>query len=391
MSRTREIDLTLPLDRFTLEVAWSSDEPAIGLFGPSGAGKTSLLETLAGLRNGADGTIRVAGRTWLDTARGLRLPPELRGVGYVPQDARLFPHWTVRGNLEAGARRAARLPGRRIALERVVEVLELGGRDNDPVASLSGGERQRVALGRALLSGPDILLLDEPLAGADAALRRRLIGHLLRAQEEFAVPSLVVSHDATEVRLLAREAIVIERGKVAARGRPDDLFAGASIGALAWGEHYENVLHARVVTAGGATANAEIEPGLRLTVPGRGLVPGQPIAVVVRAEEIIVAVESPHGLSAQNVLPATILERRPTSAATTGDPGDPGERGGESVAVVTAVGRDATRVIAALTAQACDRLGLVPGRPVHLVMKTHSCRVYPALPHNVAPLRGGEP
>jgi molybdate transport system ATP-binding protein len=261
-----------------------------------------------------------------------------------------------------------------------------------------------VALGRALLSGPDLLLLDEPLAGADAALRRRLLGHLLRAQEEFAVPSLVVSHDPTEVRLLAREAIVIERGRVAARGRPDDLFAGPSTLELAWDENYENVLRARVVTVGAATADAEIEAGLRLTVPGRGLEPGQPIAIVVRAEEIIVAIDPPHGLSAQNVLPATILERRPAAATAAG---------GEAVAVVTAVGRGAARVIAALTEQACDRLGLVPGRAVHLVMKTHSCRVYPAratgpaadvagrregaargeapdLPHNVPPREGGD-
>jgi len=368
MSRLLEIDVALPLDRFTLEVAWTSDEPAIGLFGPSGAGKTSLVETLAGLRAGERGTIRVGGRAWLDTARGVRLPPELRGVGYVPQDARLFPHRTVRGNLEAGARRAARAPGRRIALERVVAVLELGGREDDTVGSLSGGERQRVALGRALLSGPDLLLLDEPLAGADAALRRRLLDYLLRTQEEFAVPSLVVSHDPTDVRLLAREAIVIERGRVTARGRPDALFAGPAIMALAWDEAYENVLHARVVAARAATADAEIEPGLRLTVPGRGLAPGQPIAIVVRAEEIIVAIDPPHGLSAQNVLPARVLERRPAAATAAG---------GEAVAVVTAVGRGAAPVIAALTAEACDRLGLAPGRPVHLVMKTHSCRVYP--------------
>jgi molybdate transport system ATP-binding protein len=275
----------------------------------------------------------------------------------------------VRGNLQAGAHRAARAGGRRITLDRVLEVLELGGREDDPVMALSGGERQRVALGRALLSGPDLLLLDEPLAGADAALRRRILGHLLRAQEEFGVPSLVVSHDPTEVRLLAREALILETGRVAARGRPDDLFAGPGALALAWGETYENVLHARVVTAGDGTAEAEIEPGLRLTVPGRGLAAGQPIAVVVRAEDIIVASAAPHGLSTQNLLPARVIEVRP-AVDTAG--------GGEVVPVVTAAGRGATTVVAALTARACRRLGLAPGRAVHLVMKTHSCRVYPA-------------
>src|SRR5437899_8925254 len=165
------LDLTVPLDRFTLSIAWETSERFLGIFGPSGAGKTTILEAIAGLRRTARGVIRLDGRTCLDSERGIDLPPELRGVGYVPQDGLLFPHRDVFGNLLAGWRRAVQAaaplgsePRRRLAPERVLEVLELASLARRPIATLSGGEQRRVALGRALCSGPDLLLLDEPLA-----------------------------------------------------------------------------------------------------------------------------------------------------------------------------------------------------------------------------------
>jgi len=211
-----EIDITLPLDRFPLSLTWQTDERAIGVFGPSGSGKTSLLEAIAGLRPETRGRIKVGGRTWLDSGSGLRLPPEKRGVGYVPQDARLFPHLDLLGNVLIGRRRAATGRGAQLSPERVLSVLELGDRDDARVESLSGVEKQRVALARALCAGPDLLLLDEPLGGLDLSLRRRILPYLLAVEREFRVPSIVVTHDSAEVRLLSRETVVLLEGRVAA-------------------------------------------------------------------------------------------------------------------------------------------------------------------------------
>jgi len=360
------LDITLPLDRFDLVVGWGSDETTLGIFGPSGAGKTSLLEAIAGLRPEARGEIRVHGRTWLDSSRGICLPPERRGVGYVPQDGRLFPHRTVLGNLLAGRRRAERTSARRLSPDRVLDVLELTGREQADVGSLSGGERQRVALARALCSGPELLLLDEPLAGLDLPLRRRVMPYLIRVQREFSVPSLYVSHDATEVRLLAREAIVLDAGRVIARGLPDELLTATTVLPLAWAEGFENLLRGGVVDAGGGTAVVEIEPGLRFTVPGHGLQPGGLAAVALGADEIILAVEPPAGLSAQNILPGRVSGfRAPTPV---------GDSDNVPVLVVVSLGYRAAPVLVAITAQSRRRLALAPGSPVHLIFKVQSCR-----------------
>ncbi|HKN46653.1 MAG TPA: ATP-binding cassette domain-containing protein, partial [Candidatus Polarisedimenticolia bacterium] len=168
MTREIVLDLTLSLERFSLSIRWETAETSLGIFGPSGAGKTTILESVAGLRR-AEGLIRVNGRTWLDSARGLYVPPERRGVGYVPQDALLFPHKNVVENVMSGQRRAERAARNGVAPHRVLDVLELAHLAGRHVASLSGGERQRVALGRALCSGPDLLALDEPLASLDLA------------------------------------------------------------------------------------------------------------------------------------------------------------------------------------------------------------------------------
>ena len=365
-----EIDIDLRLDRFPLKVQWSSDETALGVFGPSGAGKTSLLEAIAGLRRNTWGVIRVNGRTWLDSSSGVVKPPEKRGIGYVPQDARLFPHLDVLRNVLFGRRRAAAgaTESRRVEPKRVMEVLELNGRDRADVASLSGGERQRVALARALCSGPELLLLDEPLGGLDLPLRRRILPFLIRIQREFGVPALFVSHDATEVRLLASEAIVLRAGHVLKRGRPDDLFVDETVLAIAWAEGFENVLRGAVVEWSGATVLVETEPGVRLMVPSAGLVEGREVAVMLRADDLILATQPPSGLSAQNVLTGRIEGFR----AATAEAGD--------AAILVVVGRPEARtpLIVAITNQARRRLKLAVGTPVHLVFKAQACRAISA-------------
>jgi molybdate transport system ATP-binding protein len=211
-----------PLGPFTLAVDAATTARVTAVFGASGAGKTSLLEIVAGLRRPAEGRVLLNGRVLDDASSGVHVSPRLRRVGYVPQDDTLFPHLSVAANL--GYARAA-APG---AAARVVEVLELGSLLPRRPSGLSGGERRRVALGRALLASPEILLLDEPLTGLDAPLKERVLAHLRRVREEFAIPTLYVSHFPDEVIALADEVLVLESGSLAVRGAPSDVFELAS-------------------------------------------------------------------------------------------------------------------------------------------------------------------
>jgi len=192
-------DLTLPLSDFTLDVSVTLSRGTTALYGPSGAGKTTLLELIAGIRKPQSGSIEVDGRA-IDN-----LPPRLRRVGYVPQDDALFPHLSVRQNVFYGG--AAKS-------DDVVDVLEIGPLLHRGVQRLSGGERKRVALARALLTRPDVLLLDEPLAGVDLALRDRVLEYLVRVHEEFPVPTVYVTHHLQEVEAICEEMVVLERGRV---------------------------------------------------------------------------------------------------------------------------------------------------------------------------------
>ncbi len=206
------------LGPFTLAVDAAATARVTAVFGASGAGKTSLLEIVAGLRRPANGRLLLNGRVLDDAAARRHVPSRLRRVGYVPQDDTLFPHLSVAANL--GYARAAS-PA---AAAHVADVLELGPLLPRRPAGLSGGERRRVALGRALLASPEILLLDEPLTGLDAPLKERVLAHLQRVREEFAVPTLYVSHDPDEVFAFADEVLVLERGAIVLRGAPSDVF-----------------------------------------------------------------------------------------------------------------------------------------------------------------------
>ena len=208
----------VPLGPFTLGVDTAAQARVTAIFGASGAGKTSLLEVVAGLRRPAEGRVVVNGRVLDDAATGLHVPPRFRRVGYVPQDDTVFPHLTVAANL--GYARGA-TPAESA---HVIDVLELGPLLSRLPSGLSGGERRRVALGRALLSSPEVLLLDEPLTGLDAPLKERVLAHLLRVREEFALPTLYVSHAAEEVLALADEVLVLDRGALTRRGEPADVF-----------------------------------------------------------------------------------------------------------------------------------------------------------------------
>ncbi|MCI0589795.1 MAG: ATP-binding cassette domain-containing protein, partial [Planctomycetes bacterium] len=297
MRNSLSVDVTIALPRFTLRAAFRTEAPCAGIFGVSGAGKSTLLEALAGLR-GAEGRIEHGGRTWLDTSRGVCLPPESRGVGYVPQEGLLFPHWSVERNVLSGAgrrspartpvrggstasetrdgsRRAGSLEGdpRRertpapggflssaaqgstssIDPEEVVRVLDLAALMDRNVGGLSGGERQRVALARALCSEPSLLLLDEPLGSIDRSLRSRILPYLLAVKESFAIPTVFVSHDAAEVEILCDEVLVMHGGRIVATGRPHEILTGPEVSEALPGDAYENVLEGTVARRGPET------------------------------------------------------------------------------------------------------------------------------------------
>ncbi len=224
-------DVRLPLAHFELQVEVEITRDVTALFGPSGAGKTTLLDLVAGLRRPASAWIELDGRVLTDTAAGRRVPPRDRRIGYVPQDGALFPHLSVRGNLLYGRKRES-AAGHDFSLEQVVSVLDLAPFLDRRIGNLSGGEKQRVALARALLSSPRLLLLDEPLAALDGELKARVLAYLRRVRDELRVPMLYVSHATDEVLALCNEALILDHGRIVARGEPRELFgARQAVGA----------------------------------------------------------------------------------------------------------------------------------------------------------------
>jgi molybdate transport system ATP-binding protein len=209
-------NISLPLAEFALEVDVVLECQVTGLFGPSGAGKTSLLDLIAGLRHPASARIALDDVVLTDTAAGVFMPPRLREIGYVPQDLALFPHLSVRKNLLYGCR-SGRPPAALFSFEHVTSVLQIQPLLARGTGELSGGERQRVALARALLASPRLLLLDEPLASLDADLKGKIIPYLRRVREEFPLPIFYVTHDREEVLALCDEVLEIRRGRVTDR------------------------------------------------------------------------------------------------------------------------------------------------------------------------------
>src|SRR5665213_1688118 len=211
------VDIAKTLGEFTLEASFTSEGRVIGLFGASGAGKTSLINIIAGLLKPDRGIVTLDGETLDDTAAGVHVPPHHRHIGYVFQDARLYPHLDVRQNLDYG-RRMNRLDADPAQQKRVIDLLDIGALLKRRPGRLSGGERQRVAVGRALLSKPKLLLLDEPLGALDEERKREILPYLVRLRDEAGIPMVYVSHDAAELRQLATQIVMLKGGRITAFG-----------------------------------------------------------------------------------------------------------------------------------------------------------------------------
>ena len=206
------LDVTMRQQSFTLDVHESLSVEVLGLFGPSGSGKTTLLESIAGIRTPDQGEIRVADRVLFSSARRINVPPQDRHIGYVPQEALLFPNMSVKGNIHYG--RGARDDQR--TFESLIAILELQHLLERSVDRLSGGEKQRVAIARALMTRPSILLLDEPLAAVDRERRDRILPYVLRIRRELHVPLIYVTHDQEELNAIADRVLALDNGRVLA-------------------------------------------------------------------------------------------------------------------------------------------------------------------------------
>lgn len=358
--RYNQIDLRYRTGGFALQFEAEWDAPAAALFGPSGSGKSTILEIIAGARAGAEGRVVLDGRTILDTERRVAPPPPLRWIGWVPQDASLFPHMTALENVRYGLRRGGPEGERRLAA--AIETLELAEILSRPAAELSGGERQRAAIARAIGSGARVLLLDEPLASLDLPLRSRVYPLFLRLRDELKIPMLYVSHDAEEVTAVAEHVLEVRAGRCVASGSARDLLADAGR-AGAFDLHApENRFAVRLVEAhpGEGTAIIELSSGLILVMAASSPPGRERFDVVVRAEEIILAVPArgaPGLLSAQNVLEGQVSGI---------------EEGGGRALVTTEV--EGERFAVRITHRALSDLRLRSGGPVWLIFKAGSVR-----------------
>ena len=352
-----EIDIQHKLGDFTLAARFSSAGRLTALFGRSGSGKTTLVNVIAGLLRPDRGQVSVEGQALVDTARRLFVPAYRRRVGYVFQEGRLFPHLTVRRNLEYGRWFAPRAE-RHGELADVVDLLGLGALLERHPASLSGGEKQRVAIGRALLASPRILLMDEPLASLDDARKAEILPYIERLRDGLGIPIVYVSHSVSEVVRLATTVVVLSDGQVVASGSVAEVMARPEVAAITGRAETGAVLEMRV-------AAHDLTYGLtRLASPaGEVRVPytdnlrlGAAVRVQILARDVMIGLQPPVGLSALNVLSGRISDIAKSDTSI----------------VDLRIDCNGQVVLAQLTRYAVDKLGLRVGQPVHAVVKSVS-------------------
>jgi len=283
----------------------------LALFGRSGAGKTTLINMLAGLARPDAGRICLDDRTLFDSTAGINLPPEARRIGYVFQEGRLFPHIHVRGNLLYGQRRAP-LNDRPIQLGEIVELLGIGHLLHRRPADLSGGEKQRVAIGRALLASPKLLLLDEPLAALDSERKGEILPYIERLRDEVSLPIVYVSHDAAEILRLADRVLLLEQGRIAAFGSVGDVFGRPDLQRLVGASEAGAVLTATLEAHDSDFALSYLRfAGGRLAIAKVAVDPGSVLRLRIRARDVSLALTRPSGLSIQNIIAARVSAIHP--------------------------------------------------------------------------------
>lgn len=351
---TLSVQLAHRFPGFALDAAFAAPEGVTVLFGHSGSGKTTVANAVAGLLRPDRGRIVLRGDVLLDTEQGTDLPAHRRRIGYVFQDARLLPHLTVRQNLTYGRWFAPRAPGP--GLERITDLLGIGPLLGRRPTGLSGGERQRVALGRAILSNPRLLLMDEPLAALDEARKAEILPYLERLRDEVRLPILYVSHSMAEVARLATTVVLMEAGRVTATGPAAEILADPAM-APALGLREAGA----IVTA---TVAAHEEDGLTrlecaagtLFLPRVAAPPGTALRLRILAQDVMLATTRPEAISALNILAATVEDIRI----------------GDGPGALVRLRAGGEPLLARVTRRSAHALDLRPGRAVFAVLKAVS-------------------
>ncbi|HSO06921.1 MAG TPA: molybdenum ABC transporter ATP-binding protein [Pelomicrobium sp.] len=348
-----ELKVQKQLGAFRLDAEVAAGGRVTALFGRSGSGKTTLANVAAGLVKPDRGRVVLGGTVVFDSERGIDVAAHRRRVGYIFQEARLLPHLTVRGNLLYGYQRTPAAE-RTVELAEVVELLGIAHLLERRPAGLSGGEKQRVAIGRALLTSPRMLLMDEPLASLDNLRKAEILQYIDRLKEELNVPILYVSHAIDEVVRLADTVVVLSDGAVRAAGPVEEVMGRLDLRPLTGRYEGGAVIEARVVAQDLDFGLATLRfSGGDLHVANLEALVGEPVRVRVRARDVALALERPEGLSMLNVLAGTVAEIA--------------DEGGAIVDVRVQVGDDA--LISRITRRSLHDLGLAPGQPVYALIK----------------------
>lgn len=302
-----ELDFTLPRRHFDLVVQETLPQGITGIFGPSGSGKTSLLHAIAGLDLPKTGTIKVNDRVLLDMKRGIRIPVAQRNIGYVFQEGRLFPHMTVADNLKYGIKKQPHKP---IAYAQVIALLKLESLLDSKPSEISGGEQQRVALGRALLSSPDILLMDEPFSALDIHLRDQIIPFIYQVQKQIKIPILVVSHDLSELLKLTSRILCISQGRCIGHGSLIDLLKAPKTSALFGGRSLVNSIEMTCQPGQSGDLNTlqwtDGAQTVTIKCQKYALQPGQQVRVFLYADDISLSTGPVEHITTQNQIRGSI-------------------------------------------------------------------------------------
>ncbi|WP_438751720.1 molybdenum ABC transporter ATP-binding protein [Pararhizobium sp. O133] len=346
------LDVRHKLGSFSVEAAFSCNRGVTALFGSSGSGKTSLINIVAGLLKPETGRIQFNGDTLVDTNSRVFVPPHKRRFGYVFQEARLFPHMSVRSNLTYG-RWFGPAKDDGANFDRIVDLLGVAPLLSRSPSNLSGGEKQRIAIGRALLSDPRLLLMDEPLAALDADRKAEILPYLERIRDETEIPIVYVSHSVSEVARLANKVIILENGSVLASGdaatilsQPSPAVSRREAGA---------VIDGVVETTDGDHRITTIRAGdARIVVPYLEAPTGKTVRLQIAARDVMLATSKPEGLSALNILPAVINEI------------------GEAAHGMVDIRLDCggVTIVSRITVVSRDALALQAGNPVHAIIKS---------------------